>query len=217
MDTEERETAHETFNRRFDAMFGEDCRDNDGRLHYVRKGKLGLGRVCSYLSKIDWADNFPLDIVEIKLQRLITELKHLWYVFTLFQLFFLSVLSLSLALLTSLYSGSESSDPTDRIRPSRHTAPTSKLTDSNNSAPPELAFQRKAVQAFHTQRAKELENKSAANGEASSSVNAIDSTPTSAPTGKRNINATTFVESEEDDDQPEPKPCTLLCSYSHLK
>ena len=85
MNTEEHETAHEMFNRRFDAMFGEDCRDDAGRLLYIRKGKLGLGRVCSYLSKIDWADNFPLDIVEIKLQRLITELKHLQYVFTYFQ------------------------------------------------------------------------------------------------------------------------------------
>jgi hypothetical protein len=82
MNTEECETAHETFNRRFDAMFGEDCRDDAGRLQYVRKGKLGLGLVCSYLSKIDWADNFPLIIVEIKLQRLISELKHLWYVFS---------------------------------------------------------------------------------------------------------------------------------------
>ena len=68
--------AHKTFNRCFDAMFGEDCRDTSGRLQYVHKGRLELGRVCSYLSKIDWADNFPLDIVEIKLQRLIRELKH---------------------------------------------------------------------------------------------------------------------------------------------
>jgi hypothetical protein len=88
MNMEEGETAHETFNRRFDAMFGEDSRDAAGRLQYVRKGKLGLGCVCSYLSKIDWAD-FPLDIVEIKLQRLIAELKHLQYVFTHFQLFYL--------------------------------------------------------------------------------------------------------------------------------
>jgi hypothetical protein len=89
MNTEERETAHETFNRRFDAMFGEDSRDAAGRLQHVRKGKLGLGCVCSYLSKIDWADNIPLDIVEIKLKRLIAELKHLQYVFTHFQLFHL--------------------------------------------------------------------------------------------------------------------------------
>src|ERR1700678_3137834 len=70
MNTEERETAHETFNWRFDAMFGEDSRHAFGCLQYVCKGRLGLGRVCSYLSKIDWADNFPLDIVEIKLSTL---------------------------------------------------------------------------------------------------------------------------------------------------
>ena len=80
MHTEECETAHETFNRRFDAMFGEDCRDTTGRLQHIRKGKLGLGSVSAYLSKVDWADNFPLDIVEIKLQRLIVELQHHQYV-----------------------------------------------------------------------------------------------------------------------------------------
>jgi hypothetical protein len=40
MNTEECDTPHETFNRRFDAMFAEDCRDSDGRLHHVRQGKL---------------------------------------------------------------------------------------------------------------------------------------------------------------------------------
>jgi hypothetical protein len=79
MHTEEGKTAHETFNRRFDAMFGEDCRDTAGRLQHVRKGKLGMDNVCTYLSKIDWADNFPLDIVEIKLQRLLAELQHHQY------------------------------------------------------------------------------------------------------------------------------------------
>lgn len=71
------ETAHETFNRRFDAMFGEDCRDSMGRLQHIRQGRLGLGLVCNYLSTINWSDNFPLDIVEIKLNRLVTELKFL--------------------------------------------------------------------------------------------------------------------------------------------
>jgi hypothetical protein len=75
MHTEECETAHKTFNRHFDAMFREDCRDTAGRLQHMRKGKLGLGGVCAYLSKIDW-DDFPLNIVEIKLQRLIAELQH---------------------------------------------------------------------------------------------------------------------------------------------
>ena len=37
-----------------------------------------------------------------------------------------------------------------KIRPSCHTAPTFKLTDTNNAAQPELSFQRKAVQAFRT-------------------------------------------------------------------
>jgi hypothetical protein len=80
MNTEERDTPHETFNRRFDAMFSEDCRDSDGHLHYVRQGKLGMGLVVSYLSKINWATGFPLDLVELKLQRLVTELKSLQYV-----------------------------------------------------------------------------------------------------------------------------------------
>jgi hypothetical protein len=83
MNAGERDTAHETFNRRFDAMFGEDCRDSDGRLLHIRRGKLGMALVASYLSKIDWAHDFPLDIVEIKLQRLLTELKHLQYVASL--------------------------------------------------------------------------------------------------------------------------------------
>lgn len=44
-------------------------------------------------------------------------------------------------------------DPTAQTRvtrPSRQIAPTSKLTDVNNIAQPELSFQRRAVQAFRT-------------------------------------------------------------------
>ena len=76
-------TAHETFNRCFDAMFGQECRDSTGCLEHIHKGKLRMGLVCSYLSKCDWADGFPLDLVEIKLVRLVEELKHLRYVFNL--------------------------------------------------------------------------------------------------------------------------------------
>ena len=79
MNSEERDSPHETFNRRFDVLFAEDCRDADGRLHHVRQGKLGMGLIVSYLSKLDWT-GFPLDLVELKLRRLITELKHLQYV-----------------------------------------------------------------------------------------------------------------------------------------
>ena len=77
MNTEEGDNPHETFNRRFDALFGEDCRDSGGHLHYVCQGKLGMGLVITYLSKINWTKDFPLDIVEIKLQRLVDELKRL--------------------------------------------------------------------------------------------------------------------------------------------
>jgi hypothetical protein len=84
MHTQEGETPFETFNKRFDAMFGEDCRDVDGRLHYIRQGNHGMGLVCTYLNKIKWTSNFPLDLVEIKLLRLKTELIHLKYAFTIF-------------------------------------------------------------------------------------------------------------------------------------
>jgi hypothetical protein len=81
-------TAHETFNK-FDAMFGDDCGNSVGRLQYIRRGKHGLGLVCSYLSSVDWADDFSLDIVEIKLQRLLAELEQFWYVTVCLMLHFL--------------------------------------------------------------------------------------------------------------------------------
>ena len=80
MNSVECDTPHETFNRRFDALFAEDCRDSDGRLHYICQGKFGMGLVVSYLSKINWAAGFPLDIVELKLQRLVKELRVIQYV-----------------------------------------------------------------------------------------------------------------------------------------
>ena len=71
MNSEEGDTPH----------FAEDCRDSDGRLHHVRQGKHGMGLVLvSYLSKINWSTSFPLDLVELKLQHLVTELKLLQYV-----------------------------------------------------------------------------------------------------------------------------------------
>jgi hypothetical protein len=77
MNNSEGDTPHETFNCRFDALFGEDCRDSGGRLHHLRQGKFGMGVIISYLSKINWTDGFPLDLVELKLNRLVTELKDL--------------------------------------------------------------------------------------------------------------------------------------------
>jgi hypothetical protein len=80
MKADKRETAFETFNSRFDAMFGEDCRDSCGHLLHLRRGKFGITSVCSYLAKMNWDDGFPLDLVEIKLQRLLTELRNIWCV-----------------------------------------------------------------------------------------------------------------------------------------
>src|ERR1700755_3154032 len=78
MNAEEHDTPHETFNQHFDALFADDCCNSDGCLHHVCQGKLGMGLVVLYLSKINWT-GFPLDLVELKLQHLITELKHLQY------------------------------------------------------------------------------------------------------------------------------------------
>ena len=47
------DTLHETFNQQFDVLFAEDCRNPDGYLHYVCQGKLGMGLIVSYLSKIN--------------------------------------------------------------------------------------------------------------------------------------------------------------------
>lgn len=69
------DTDWETFNRRFDAVFGDDCRDADGRLKYLRRGRLGLTAVCSYLQRVPDQKGMPLDLVNIKLERLLDELK----------------------------------------------------------------------------------------------------------------------------------------------
>jgi hypothetical protein len=72
MSTKEGDTPHETFNHLFDALFGEDCHDSHGCLHHVCQGKLGMGLAVSYLSRLNWTD-FPLDLVELKLQYSRTE------------------------------------------------------------------------------------------------------------------------------------------------
>ena len=68
MNSAKGKNAYETFNRHFDAT---------GHLLHIHQGKLGMGVVCSYLSNIDWVNGFPLDLVEIKLQQLVTELSFL--------------------------------------------------------------------------------------------------------------------------------------------
>ena len=78
--------------------------------------------------------------------------------------------------------------------PSCHTAPTSKLMDANNTAQPELSFQRKAVQAFHTRWAQENML-----GQDPSVVAAGSAPPSTSPP-KRNIDTSGSVEPSEDED-----------------
>src|SRR5258708_19279296 len=59
LNTKEGDIPHETFNHRFNALFGEHCRDSGGRLLHVRHGKLGRGLVISYLSTIHSTPGFP--------------------------------------------------------------------------------------------------------------------------------------------------------------
>jgi hypothetical protein len=65
-----------TFNRIFDILFKEDndCRV-DGRLRYLLRGKYGMEKLCAYLNDIDWTEpNLPLNLVKLKLDRVIEEL-----------------------------------------------------------------------------------------------------------------------------------------------
>ncbi|KAL1939855.1 hypothetical protein VTO73DRAFT_9555 [Trametes versicolor] len=65
----------ETFNRRFDIVFGEGCRDAEGRLFHLRQGGNGLGIVCSYLRGLaKGVQELPFDIMNIKVARLADEL-----------------------------------------------------------------------------------------------------------------------------------------------
>ena len=76
MSSPEGEDEWQTFNRRFDAMFGEDCRDKEGRLHHIRRGLHGMAKVSAYLEKLDVV-SMPLELMALKLVRLNKEIVHL--------------------------------------------------------------------------------------------------------------------------------------------
>lgn len=72
------ESAWATFNRRFDILFGEDCRDKNGRLHHIRRGRHGMIKVTSYLSRVIVNENTLKGFyapAAIKLNRLKAELQ----------------------------------------------------------------------------------------------------------------------------------------------
>jgi hypothetical protein len=188
MHTDEGDTTFETFNRHFDALFGEDCRNSDGWLHHIRQEKNGLGLICTYLNNIDWSSNIPLDLVEIKLVRLSVELKHL----------------------------AESHASPVSARPSRQRNPTFKLRDTDNAEKAELSFQRKAVEEYHMRQPvhepdtphviqpQPLPPFSPLNSLAlspSANSTAIPDPPTIVPQRKRSIAATIEeVDTEHDED-----------------
>lgn len=74
MSGNEGEDTWQTFNKRFDALFAEDCRDGQGRLHHIRRGEFGMDMVVQYLSTLD-INLLPLDLVAKKLDRLEAELE----------------------------------------------------------------------------------------------------------------------------------------------
>jgi hypothetical protein len=76
MTGDEGEDSWHTFNKRFDALFAEDCRDGQDRLHHIRRGEFGMDLVVQYLSTLD-LNSLPLDLVAKKLDRLEAELETL--------------------------------------------------------------------------------------------------------------------------------------------
>ncbi|KAF8127499.1 hypothetical protein K438DRAFT_2000785 [Mycena galopus ATCC 62051] len=72
-------SVHGTLNPRFDNLFGKDTREND-RLKFVRRGDRGMVLVVQYLETIHWQKaGIPLDLAQLKLERVVNELEFLWY------------------------------------------------------------------------------------------------------------------------------------------
>jgi hypothetical protein len=71
----------QTFNRRLDILFGEDCRDEQGNLKNIERGKYGLGAVCKYLNTVDVNASWFLAAPAVaKLQQIHNALAKLLYV-----------------------------------------------------------------------------------------------------------------------------------------
>ncbi|KAJ7687334.1 hypothetical protein B0H14DRAFT_2653855 [Mycena olivaceomarginata] len=69
-------------NCRLDKLFGVETRE-DGRLKHIHRGEHGMSFVDSHLAGLDWkSGKYPLDLVGIKLQRIVNEMEYLWWVIT---------------------------------------------------------------------------------------------------------------------------------------
>ncbi|KAI9449909.1 hypothetical protein F5148DRAFT_1152987 [Russula earlei] len=64
------------FNRRMDALFGEDLRENGGLLN-VKRGPFGMDMVVQYAANAVRAGNLLWEPTKIKLDRLLTEVRYL--------------------------------------------------------------------------------------------------------------------------------------------
>ena len=108
------------------------------------------------------------------------------------------------------------------MRPSRQVALTSKLTDANNAEQPQLMFQQKAVEAFHSCHAEEAE---AALQVANPSIQTIPApssdnmTPTMPPprhklstVTNKDTDSNQHDEDENGDDQPKPHKSLIFTS-----
>ncbi|KAK0439094.1 uncharacterized protein EV420DRAFT_1651156 [Desarmillaria tabescens] len=65
-----------TFNRRFDILYAEHLRDQNGRLPNIQRGQYGLDAVVLYLQTAPWSQ-MPLDIVEPKLLQLFNKVVYI--------------------------------------------------------------------------------------------------------------------------------------------
>lgn len=78
------EDTWQTFNRRFDLLFAEDCRDVNGRLDKIRRGPLGMNNVCKYLKSIDLkTPGLFHDLMVKKLERVVQEVVYLMWVLSI--------------------------------------------------------------------------------------------------------------------------------------
>jgi hypothetical protein len=64
------------FNRRMDALFGEDQRNVDGRLSNFHRGEFGMDLVISYIEEAVNAGHLLWEATAPKLDRLIAECEH---------------------------------------------------------------------------------------------------------------------------------------------
>ncbi|KAK6966423.1 eukaryotic translation initiation factor 3 [Favolaschia claudopus] len=66
-----------SLNRKLDALFGSDKREN-GRLVHIRRGSRGMSFLATYLAAVDWkSPEYPVDLAEIKVQRIVDEMEFL--------------------------------------------------------------------------------------------------------------------------------------------